>query len=141
MKLTFRKRIFLVVLACSIALAYRWISFHIWFPHNDLKILVNGSFNPMLSDHLPGKSLNGDIFLRNQDHGPQYLISVKKKEVSIICEDEGYIDLGLLTYTHDALTNLDNPKIRTKLSDPGLVIGDRSVEFVPAEGERWHISY
>jgi hypothetical protein len=141
MKLTFRRRILLAVFACGIILAYRWVSSHIWFPVNDCKILVNGSSNPMLSDYLPGRSLNGDIFLRNQDHGTQYLISMKRREVSIISENEDFIDVGLLTYTHHALTNFDNPKIKTEVPNATLVIGDRFVEFSSSEGARWHVSY
>lgn len=95
----------------------------------------------MFYDYLPGKSLNGDVFLRNQDHGTQYLISARKKEVSIISEDEDFFDVAILTYTHDDLTNLENPDIKRKLLNPNLVVESRFVEFTSADGERWHISY
>ncbi len=91
MKLTFRKKILLIGLVCIAVFTYRWISFHIWFPLNDCTILADGAFSPMFYDYLPGKSLNGDIFLRNQDHGTQFLISVDKKEVSVIREDEDFL--------------------------------------------------
>jgi len=135
------KKVFLVLLVCSGILAYRWTSSHIWFASNDCKLLVNGSFNPMLYDYLPGRSLNGDIFLRNQDHGTQYLISIRKREVSVIAEDEDFIDIGVLTYTHDALTDFENPRLKTKVSNPNLLVGDRFVEFNVSDNERWRVSY
>ena len=134
------RKLFLVVLLCSGILAYRWISSHVWFASSDCKLLVNGSFSPMLYDYLPGRSLNGDIFLRNQDHGTQYLISVKRREVSVISEDEHFIDIGLLTYTQDALTGFENPRLKTKLSNPNLLVGNRFVEFNASENEPWHVS-
>ncbi len=95
----------------------------------------------MFYDYLPGKSLNGDIFLRNQDHGTQFLISVDKKEVSVIREDEDFFDFGLLTYTRDDISNLENSKIKQKLLNPNLIVEDKFVEFTSEEGKRWHISY
>lgn len=124
-----------------VTIAYRWTSHHIWFPLDHAQILVNGSSNPMLYDYLPGKSLNGDIFFRNQDHGPQYLISFKKQEVSIISEDADFMDIGFLTYTRDDLVDVKYPRIKTTLSNPNLVLGNKLVEFTSTEGERWHVSY
>jgi hypothetical protein len=142
MKLSTSTRIVVVALICLGILAYRWVSFHFWFPLNNCQILVNGDLNhPVLYDYEPGKSLNGDIFLRNQDHGTQYLISVKKNEVSVISEDEDFVDFGVLTLTRDDLSNLENSEVKVRLSNPSLFVGDRVVEFTSAEGERWHISY
>lgn len=138
MKLTTTKRIIIVALACLSLFAYRWVSSHIWFPL-DCQITINHKFKP--ADYLPGKSLNGDIFLRNQDHGTQYLISVKKKEVSAISEDEGFIDIGFLTYTRDALTSLEDSKIKQTIVESNFRAGAGAVEFTSTEGERWHISY
>jgi len=138
MKLTNAKRVLIVALACLSLLAYRWVSLHIWFPL-DCQLLVDDKFKPV--DYLPGKSLNGDIFLRNQDHGTQYLISVKNKEVSVISEDEDFIDVGFLTYTHDVLASLEDSKIKQRLAEPNLSVGAGVVEFAASNGERWRISY
>jgi hypothetical protein len=137
---SFKKTLFVVFL-CYAILANHWVGSHIWFAFNDSELLVNGSVNPMLFDYLPGKSLNGGIFLRNQDHGTQYLISLSRREVSVISEDEEFLDLGFLTYTHDALADFENPKLKTKLAKPNLVIGNRFVEFSASENERWRFSY
>ena len=71
----------------------------------------------------------------------EYRISVRKREVSVISEDEDFIDVGVLTYTHDALTDLENPKLKTKIPNPNLVVGDRFVEFNVSDNERWRVSY
>jgi len=81
------------------------------------------------------------LLLRNQDHGIQFLISVKKKEVSVISENEDFLDVVFLTYTQDDITNLENSKIKQKLLNPNLIVGDRFVEFTSEDGEHWHISY
>ena len=139
MKLIFRKRILLALFACCSVFAYRWVSFHIWFAPSNFKILINGSPHPMSGDYFPGRSLNGDIFLRNQDHGTQYLISVKSRAVSIISEQEDFIDVGFLTYTHDALANFGNQQIRTEVPNANMLVGDKFVEFSSPKGERWHV--
>jgi hypothetical protein len=138
MKLATTKRLIIVALACLSVFAYRLVSLHIWLPL-DCQILVDGKFKP--ADYLPVKSLNGDIFLRNQDHGTQFLISVKKKEVSVISEDEDFIDVGFLTYTHDALTNLEDSKIKQGVVEPNISVSAGVVEFTSSKGERWRISY
>src|SRR5437870_675557 len=121
--------------------AYRWTSHHIWFSIDHSEILVDGAFNPMLYDYMPGKSLNGDIFLRNMDHGTEYLISPKKKEVSVISEGYDFIDIGFLTYTRDDLVNYKYSKVKTVLPNSNLLIGNRFVEFTSPEGKHWHIAY
>ena len=140
MKFSNYKKLIVVALVCGAILGYRWIASHIWFA-SDCKLFVNGSFSPMLYDYLPGRSLHGDIFLRNQDHGTQYLISVKRREVSVISEDEDFVDIGFLTYTHDALSDFYNPKLKTKVANANLVVENSFVEFSPSENERWRISY
>jgi len=131
------------VLAISFTtIAYRWTSHHIWFSIDHSEILVDGKFNPMLYDYMPGKSLNGDIFLRNMDHGTEYLISPQKKEVSVISEDYDFIDIDFLTYTRDDLVNYKYSKVKkTVLPNANLVVGNRFVEFTSPEGEHWHVAY
>ena len=129
------------MLSCLAVFSYRWISFHIWFPLNDCNILADGKFSPMFYDYLPSRSLSGEILLRNQDHGTQFLISIVKKEVSVISEDEDFLDVVFLTYTQDDITNLENSKIKQKLLNPNLIVGEKFVEFTSKGGERWHISY
>jgi hypothetical protein len=137
------KRVLLVASATVICLgviAYIWTSHHIWFPLGQNQVLVNGN-NLGLSDYLPGRSLNGDIFLRNQDHGTQYLISPKKKEVSVISGDAHFIDIGLFTYTRDDLVDVKYPSIKRAVSNPSLIVGNRFVEFTSLEGQHWRIAY
>jgi hypothetical protein len=124
-----------------VTVAYKWTSHHIWFSLDHSEILVDGAFNPMLYDYMPGKSLNGDIFLRNMDHGTQYLISPKRNEVSVISEEYEFIDIEFLTYTRDDLVNYRYSKVKTVLPNSNLLVGNRFVEFTSPEGKRWHIAY
>jgi len=124
-----------------IIVAYRWTTHHIWFSVNHSEILVDGAFNPMLYDYMPVRSLNGDIFLRNMDHGTEYLISPKKNEVSVIMEGYEFIDIGLFTYTRDDLVNYKDSKVKTVLPNSNLLVGNRFVEFTSPENKRWNISY
>jgi hypothetical protein len=129
-----------VVIFCAIA--YRWVSHHIYFSIDHSQILVDGAWNPMLYDYMPGKSLNGDIFLRNMDHGTEYLISPKKKEVSTISEDYDFIDIDFFTYTRDDLVNYKYSKVKkTVLPNSNLIVGSGFVEFTSSEGKRWHVTY
>jgi len=135
-----------VVLAVGFfAIAYRWVSHHIWFSIEHSQILVDGASYPalpMLADYMPGKSLNGDIFLRNMDHGTEYLISPKKKEVSTISEDYDFIDIDFFTYTRDDLVNYKYSKVKkTVLPNSNLIVGKGFVEFTSSEGKRWHVTY
>src|SRR5882762_4112823 len=130
----------LVVSICLAAIVYRWTSHHIWFPLSQTQIVVNGHAL-RFSDYLPGKSLNGDIFLRSQDHGTQYLISPRNNEVSIITEEARFMEIGLFTYTRDDLVNAKYPNIKHAFSDSKLSVGNQFVEFTSVEGEHWRIAY
>ena len=70
-----------------------------------------------------------------------YLISPKKKEVSVISENYDFIDVGFLTYTRDDLVNYKYSKVKTVLPNSNLLVGNRFVEFTSPEGKHWHIAY
>jgi len=147
MKIRLRKLFKLVSIVATVITvgfviaAYRWTAHHIWFSVDHCEILVDGAFNPMLYDYMPGKTLNGDIFLRNMDHGTEYLISPRKSEISVITEDYDFIDIDFLTYTRDDLVNYKYSKVKTVVPNSNLLVGNRFVEFTSPEGKRWHVAY
>ena len=126
--------LFLILLALS----YLCVSNHIWFPLAE-NVFVDGKplyGKPLFSDYVPVKSLRGDLFLRNQDHQTQYLISLKNPEVSIISEDYDFIDLGVVT--KQALADETAPNMRGKFNTDLTIDGDY-VEFTDNSGSRWRV--
>ena len=120
---------FLILLAFT----YWWASNRVWFPFAERSILVDGK--PLIDDYVPVKSLSGDLFLRNQDHQTQYLVSLKKREVSIISEDYNFIDVGIL-FTSQNLADTDAPNITSKLNTD-LTVDGGFIEFTDIQGRRW----
>lgn len=117
------------------AFVYWCASNRVWFPFEQGSILVDG--NPLMDDYVPVKSVAGDLFLRNQDHQTQYLISLKNREVSIISEDYDFLDIGIL-FTNKALAYENAPNVRSKFNTD-LTIGADFVEFTDIRGRRWRV--
>ena len=127
--------ILLPALLILLAFGYWFASNRVWFPFDEHSILVDGK--PLMDDYVPVKSVAGDLFLRNQDHQTQYLISLRNGDVSIISEDYNFIDIGIL-FTNKALAYENAPNIKSKLNTD-LKIDENFVEFVDVRGRRWRV--
>ncbi len=137
-RLTISEKLALVLLIVSI-LSYWWASNHIWLPVNFHNVYVNGK--PLYElDYSIFKSLSGDIYCYHQDHGKEYLVSLKKKEVTF-SEDEDVYNYELMLYVPKAIPAPTNLNPRQIMPDSKLVIDSSFVEFTGVYGERWHIPY
>lgn len=127
--------IILPVLLILFAFGYWCASNRVWFPFDERSVLVD--CKPLMDDYVPVKSVAGDLFLRNQDHQTQYLVSLKNREVSVISEDYNFIDIGIL-FTNEALAYENTPSVRSRLNTD-LTIGTNFVEFTDVRGRRWRV--
>ena len=127
--------ILLPALLILLAIGYWFASNRVWFPFDERSVLVDGK--SLIDDYVPVKSFAGDLFLRNQDHQTQYLISLKNREVSIISEDYNFVDIGIL-FTNKALAYENAPNFRNNLNTD-LTIGTDFVEFTDVRGRRWRV--
>ena len=127
--------ILIPTLLILLAFGYWFASNRVWFPFDERSVLVDGK--SLMDDYVPVKSVAGDLFLRNQDHQTQYLVSLKNGDVSIISEDYNFTDIGIL-FTNKALAYENAPNIKTKLNTD-LTIGKKFVEFTDVRGRRWRV--
>ena len=135
---TMKIRVFGIIiptLLILLAFGYWFASNRVWLPFDEQSVLVDG--RPLMEDYVPVKSIAGDLFLRNQDHQTQYLVSLKNRDVSIISEDYNFIDIGIL-FTNKALVYENAPNIKSKLNTD-LTIGENFVEFTDVGGRRWRV--
>ena len=127
--------IIIPTLLVLLAFGYWFASNRVWLPFDEQSVWVDG--RPLMEDYVPVKSIAGDLFLRNQDHQTQYLVSLKNRDVSIISENYDFLDIGIL-FTNKALVYENAPNIKSKLNTD-LTIGENFVEFTDVGGRRWRV--
>lgn len=134
------KKTYLVILILGMILigsGFWFVANHFWFPFDRKNIFLNSMSAPI--DYLPVKSLMGDIYLRHQDNGKEYVICVRKQEVNVVKDSGGFIDLGIV-YTSEPLANSDDPQVKIKITDSNLIITEDTIEFTDRENyQNWVI--
>ncbi len=139
-RFTFLEKAVLLSVFCFL-LIYWWGSSRVWFRIDNHNVVLNGRPLSDGNDYSCFKSLSRDVLCHHQDHGAQYLISPRRREVSIISEKEDVDLLDVVLYSYRPLSNLDESNGRKSVPDAGLMVGDDLIKFVGIHGEEWHISY
>ncbi|MGI8655525.1 MAG: hypothetical protein ACR2LC_09925 [Pyrinomonadaceae bacterium] len=131
-----------LILITLALIGYWWARGHVWLPIYGSNVSVNGRSLAKYpgSDYSCFRSLREDIFCPHQDHGQQYLISLNRKEISVVSEDEDYTDFAAFLYTSKDIANLNSLSTKRKLPDTQLMFGNGFIEFNPPENGHWHIS-
>jgi hypothetical protein len=138
-------KIFAVATLAVCALIVWRVVGHVWFRIDDSKVSINGKTLATYpgSDYSCFKSLRGDIFCYHQDHGTQFLISPRKREVSTIDESADVNYFEFVVFSDD----FDRSGVKHTLPDQ-LTLGNGFVEFAPSvtefkspEPQRWRIYY
>jgi hypothetical protein len=123
-----------IILIPFIISSLLWARQNVWFPFDEKSILVEGK--SLAEDYVPGKSIRGDVFIRNQDNQPEYFIDVEKRKLTVV-NDYKFLDFGVLLTWQKPTTQSDS-SLNDKINE-NLKFGDEYIEFSDVWGRHWQV--